>query len=398
MTSGLTLEFSTGERPAAAATAAPAVRSRAAAMRVRPLQEDDLEPVADLFLQRFRKSRRTPRARAEVAARMKALYLDQPTRQGDPDALVAIDPAGGLAAFCGGMRARFSLDGRPVTGCITGTLMASPAPGHALSAVQILRESRKLDYDFIMTDSANRASLAMCQAIGYSVVSPDSLEWAAVFAPAGLALHKLRQRLEFGALGALRPLARGFDLAAAAALRAATGPAKRSDWRDEEVDAETFVEIAPRFYEPFALRPDFARADFLWLIAMAKRRRSAGPLRLRVLYDGSGAPAGAYAAFAAKGGVARVIHCVAAPNAWGRLFDHIRDAARAWGCIGAHGPMKAPMLPHAYAARGVLFYYAGGSLLYSNREDVRRAVAGGGALLGGFAGDRWTELASDAFG
>ncbi len=56
------------------------------------------------------------------------------------------------------------------------------------------------------------------------------------------------------------------------------------------------------------------------------------------------------------------------------------------------------MLPHAYAARGVFFYYAGGSLIYSNRQDIRRAAECGEALLGGFAGDRWTELASDNFG
>ena len=76
----------------------------------------------------------------------------------------------------------------------------------------------------------------------------------------------------------------------------------------------------------------------------------------------------------------------------------MRESARAWGCIAARGSVKAPMLPHAYAARGVFFYYAGGSLLYSKREDVKRAVESGQALLGGFAGDRWTELASDSFG
>ena len=75
--------------------------------------------------------------------------------------------------------------------CVTGTLMASAAPGHALAAVHILRESRKLDYDLIVTDSANRASLAMCQAMNYQVASPDSLEWAYVFEPAAVALHKL---------------------------------------------------------------------------------------------------------------------------------------------------------------------------------------------------------------
>ena len=373
-------------------------RAHPSAARVRPLCEDDLEAVADLFLRRFRAGRPSAAAAAEVAACMKALYLDYPGRVGDADALVAIDGAGALAAFCGGVRTRFLFDGQPASACVTGALMASPAPGHALAAVQILRESRRLDYDLIVTDSANRASLAMCQTMGYRVVSPDSLEWAAVFDPASLALHKIRQRLGAPWLGALKPLARLADVAAGAALRAAEGGAKRSEWRDQEVDDETYVDIAPRFLAPFRLRPDFTRQDWLWHIGMARRRQAAGPLHLQIVYDGVGEAVGAYAAFGAKGEVARIVNANAAPHAWGKLFDKMRDTARARGCIGAHGPLKGPMMAHAFAVRGVFFYYAGGMLMYSNRPEVRRAVASGEAFLGGFAGDRWTQLASDRFG
>ncbi|MDE3176691.1 MAG: hypothetical protein KGM15_11375 [Pseudomonadota bacterium] len=365
---------------------------------VRSFGENDLEPVADLFLQRFRASGRGARAREELAACMKALYLDHPTRDGEADALVSVDADGAIAAFCGGVRATFQFDGRPAKACITGTLMASPAPGHAMAALQILRERRRREYDLFVTDSANRSSLAICQASNYQVVSPDSLEWACVFDPASLALHKVGQRLGLSWLRALRPLARGADLAAGAAVRAAQGAGKPSGWRDAEVDAEAFVEIAPRFLEPYRLRPNFSKPEFLWLIDMAKRRRSAGPLHLRVIYDAAGTPAGAYAAFGGKGDVARVFHAVAAPHAWGRLFDKMRDSARERGCIAIHGPLRQPMLAHAYSVRGVFFYYAGGMLAYSDRPEIRRAIASGEAMLGGFAGDRWTQLASDHFG
>jgi hypothetical protein len=329
---------------------------------------------------------------------MKTLYLDHPGRVDDADALVAIDAAGALAAFCGGVRTRFLFDGRPATACVTGTLMASEAPGHALAAVQILRETRKLNYDLVVTDSANRASLAMCQAMGYRVVSPDSLEWAAVFDPSSVALHKIRQRLGAPWLGALKPLARLADYAASAALRAAEGAPKRSDWRDEEVDAETYVDIAPRFFAPFRLRPNYTREELHWHIGMARQRRSAGPLHLQIVYDGAGEPAAAYAVFGGKGDVARVLNAVAAPHAWGKLFDKMRETARARGCIGAHGPLKPPMMAHAYGVRGVFFYYAGGMLAYSNRPEIKQAIESGEAFLGGFAGDRWTQLASDSFG
>jgi hypothetical protein len=366
--------------------------------RVRPVVEDDLEQVADLFLQRFRKQRRTPRARAEVAACMKTLFLEHPNRVGDADALVSFDAEGRIGAFAGQTRTRFLFDGRPLNVGIGGTLMASPEPRHALAVVQLLRESRKLDFDFLVTDSANRASLAVCQALNYFPVSPDSLEWMCVFEPASLALQKLKDRMAAPGLGALHPFARALDLAAAAALRRLAPPPKRSDWRDEEADDETYIAAVARLGEGFRLRPDLGQAEFRWLIARARERRSAGPLHLRVLHDPTGAPVGAYAAYGGKGGSSRVFHCLAAPHAWGRLFEAMRESARARGCIAAHGPLKGPMVAHAYAVRGVVFYYAGGMLVYTNRPDVRSVIERGEAILGGFAGDRWTRLATDNFG
>jgi hypothetical protein len=373
-------------------------RTRPMNARVRPLVEDDLEQVADLFLQRFRKSRRTPRARAEIAACMKTLYLEHPNSVGEADSLVSLDAEGRIGAFAGQTRTRFLFDGRPIKVGVSGTLMASVEPRHALAAVQILRESRKLDFDLIATDSANRASLAVCQALNYFAVSPDSLEWLCVFEPASLALQKLRDRLAGPGLGGLRPFARALDMAGAAALRRLAPPPKRSDWRDEEADDETYIAAVSGLGDGFRLRPDLEKQEFRWLIARARERQSAGPLHLRVLYDPAGAPAGAYASYGGKGESSRVFHCVAAPNAWGRLFEAMRESARERGCIAAHGPLKAPMMTHAYAVRGVVFYYACGMLAYTNRPDVRSAIERGEALLGGFAGDRWTRLASDSFG
>ena len=80
------------------------------------------------------------------------------------------------------------------------------------------------------------------------------------------------------------------------------------------------------------------------------------------------------------------------------LFDNMRETARARGCIGAHGSLKRAMTAHAYATRGVFFYYAGG-LMPSRAARTSAAPSKAARLfLGGFAGDRWTRLASDPFG
>jgi hypothetical protein len=68
------------------------------------------------------------------------------------------------------------------------------------------------------------------------------------------------------------------------------------------------------------------------------------------------------------------------------------------GCIGAHGAMRKEMMPHVYLIRGMFFYYAAATMVHSNRADVLSAVEDGAAFIGGFAGDRWTRLATDEFG
>ena len=90
-------------------------------------------------------------------------------------------------------------------------------------------------------------------------------------------------------------------------------------------------------------------------------------------------------------------HAVAAPHAWGRLFDKMRETARARGCIGAHGPLKRADDGARLRGRGVFFYYAGGSLLYSNRDDIRRAVESGercSAASPATAGRSWPPTVS----
>ena len=48
----------------------------------------------------------------------------------------------------------------------------------------------------------------------------------------------------------------------------------------------------------------------------------------------------------------------------------------------------------------MFFYYAAANTigLFRNRPDVLSAVENGEAFVGGFAGDRWTRLATDEFG
>ena len=112
----------TTPRRAAARRSAPAPPHARAAAASRTISKR----VADLFLQRFRASRRSPRgARGGRGAHEGALSRPSPRARAKPTRWWRSTPPARVAAFCGGMRARFRFDGRPVSACVTGTLMAS---------------------------------------------------------------------------------------------------------------------------------------------------------------------------------------------------------------------------------------------------------------------------------
>lgn len=368
--------------------------------RVRPLRADDLEDVARLFLERFRTDRvsRSAAARREVAQFMQRLYLQGPAAGSDPDSLVQITERGDVGAFVGVMRAAFTLDGKPVSVGVTGALMTAADPRNGLAAVQLLRELRHRSLDLVYTDTANRASLALCQASKYKVLSPESLEWACVFKPASAAVHKLGQRAPFLPKAMAASAAGLLDAAVSKWLRRAPPRRLPAGWRDEEADASGFVEAAPIGLEKFRLRPAASSAHLHWLVAMAAERESAGPMHLRVLRDRSGVVAGHYAFHGEAGGVARVFQAVATPGNWGVLIDGIVETTRELGCVGVHGCARGDLLPHLYAIPGLFLYYAGGALYQTPRADIAEAIESGSAFLGGLNGDRWTRLATDRFG
>jgi hypothetical protein len=208
----------------------------------------------------------------------------------------------------------------------------------------------------------------------------------------------VRQRWPLAAPRILQPLAGVADFAAKRVLRKQLKRAALAGWSDVAIDAPTFVELAPQFLEQFRLRPQWSFREFEWLTTQAGQRRSAGPLHFRLIRDSSDNPVGCYAFYGEKGGVARVVHAAATNKGWEGVIGHILNTAESMGCIGVHGAMSKGMMPHVYAIRGMFFYYAAATMAYSNRADVFGAVENGEAFVGGFAGDRWTRLATDEFG
>jgi hypothetical protein len=367
---------------------------------VRPLEAKDLEEVARLFLLRFRQkgAERNAPAIERIGQYMKELYLDGLNCEDGPESLVYVNARGELGAFVGVVNTTFLIDGKPIRTAEQGALMSSPEAGNESGVLRILRELARRPFELLFTDTANRSSLAIGQALKYRVLSPQSLEWVYAFNPAAMVLHNISKRWPMTPKAALQPLAKAADVALKRALRKKQIRAEIDQSQDVEVDPVTFATLAPMFLSQYRLRPEWSAREFAWLANQASSQKGGSPLHLRQVSNSSGETIGCYAFYGEKGGVAQVLHVGAKSKAWSTLLAHILNTTEALGCIGAHGSSQEALMPVLYAFPGMFFYYAGGVLAFSNRPQVLSAIEERSVFLGGFAGDRWTRFSTDGFG
>ncbi len=372
---------------------------RSARSLVRPLEERDLEFVARLFLARFRKrsAPKDSRARDDLVSYMRQLYLKGPDGAAGTASLIQIDSHGDVGAFIGVIPMTFQLNGDPLKVGISGALMASES-ANSLAAIQLLRELHRQRLDMIFTDSANASSMAIGAAMKYKTLPSGGLEWAHIFQPAAVVLHKLAGRMPGIAQSLLRPFAAAADFVAVPALNKRFPRSRASAWTDAPIGETEFVDIAPRFLEDTPLRPTWSPPELNWLVKQAALRRSAGPLNFRIVRAASGEAVGCYAFYGERGGVARVIHTGAARNGWSALLAKVLETTEAMGCIGVHGAARKDLLPLVHPFPGMFLYNAGGVMIFSHRADVAECIAKDELFVGGLAGDRWTRLATDRFG
>lgn len=386
--------------PSVPAASAPAV-IRATDGRVRPLEAGDLERSAVLFLRAFRRGRRAPSQRAveEVAAYMRRIYLEGPYCDAGTGTLVQVDGQGDIRGFLGILKTRYRLDDEELSAGIISTLMAADGAHDGMAAPQMLRALNQSAFDMILTDSANRLSLPFARPLKYQLMPLNCLQWMRVFKPAALLLYKARERWPLPPAPLFAPVTHLVDRAAARALRPRQRHAVPPRWREETIDAAGFAAVLPGFVEAYRLRPAWPATELGWLLDQAAQKRAGGDLAFRLVHGGTGtAPIGCYAFYGRRGGPAAVLQLLARPGQWGTVLESLAASAEAMGCIAVHGPANAAMMPDLCAYRGLLFFYGGGTMVRSRREEVLRAVREDKALIGGLAGDRWTRLGTDPFG
>jgi len=382
-----------GSSPASATPAAPAPKG---ASRVRPMERADLEKIAHLFLRTFRSDSQAgrPGEVENLAAYLDQLYLQGPHSGEGVNSLVYAGPGGDIGGFLGLHKTHYALEGRRLSTCMIGSLMSARDPVYSRAGAQLLWGLNDLEFDIVMTDSANRRSLAFTGPLKYEVMSVNCLEWTFAFKPASMVIYKVRQRWPSIPSALMRPLEKAGDYVARRAIGdKLTAPTSKRHTM-QTTDSAGFATAVQSLADSFRLRPEWPFEELTWILARAEETRRHGPLNYCLVHDRSGACIGCYAFYGETGLPAKTLQILAANGCWGATLESLLHAAQEMGCIGVIGQAQDALMSHLFKFSGVIFYYTGGSFVRSKDQDVIDLVHRQGMLIGGLAGDRWTRLSS----
>lgn len=374
----------------------PAVPAGKGSSRVRPMERADLEKVAHLFLRTFRSDQQAakPREVENLAAYLDQLYLQGPHSSEGVNSLVYAGGGGDIGGFLGLHKTNYVLDGRRLSTCMIGSLMSARESLYSRAGAQLLWGLNELEFDIVLTDSANRRSLAFSGPLKYEVMSVNCLEWTFAFKPASMVAYKLLQRWPSIPSALMRPLGNAGDyLARRAVGDKLTAPSSKRHSM-EPTNSEGFAKAVQTLADSFRLRPEWPLEELTWILARAEETRRHGRLNYCLVRDRSGAYIGCYAFYGDAGRPAKTLQILAAEGGWGATLDSLLHTAQEMGCIGVIGQAQEALMSHLFKFSGVMFYYTGGSFVRSKDQDVIDLVHRQGILIGGLAGDRWTRLSS----
>ena len=354
--------------------------------RVRPLVEDDLEPVVELHRRAFGAGEIPTE---ELPAYLEELFFRHPWRDERVTSLVYEDEAGEVVGCLGVMPRPMTLRGEPILAAVSHNFMVDPERRSTPVAFELMRSLFDGPQDLSLAEG-NDASRRIWTATGGGTSLLYSFRWTCPLRPARHAVDLLGRRGHVGPFAALlRPLAGAADAVAARLPRSPLRP-RAPDLHAEELDAETLSGCVERFSRRRALRPVYDAAAVEWLFGALALRRDRGELR-RVLLRKGEAVAGCYLYYARPGSAADVIQAGATEESAAGVLDHLLRDARDRGAVAVSGLLDPALLP-ALSERLAPFHRGRSAtwlLTHSRDERILRALDSGDAFFTHLEGEWW---------
>ena len=355
--------------------------------RVRPLADDDLPGIADLYAHVYPER---PAAWLDgLKPRLEQILLHHPWRDERLPSLVYEDSSGAIGGFLGVLPRPMWFNGRRLIAAVSHSFLVAPGSRSSLAALQLARRFLEGSQDLSLAEG-NDSSRRLWEGFGGSVLPLYSLCWMRPLRPGRYALSFLQRRGLRPVVGSLlRPLSAMLDGLAPLVLPKLFRPAVTSLAAESLRPADAAAGFA-QLTRSRMLRPEYNAAAFVWLLETLRANRIRGELRHTAVADQSGALRGWYVYYLRPDGVAEALQLVAGAGEGGAVFDHLLHDARLAGASAVSGALDPAWLG-ILAGRSCLFHHDGHSwmLVHSRQPSVLQAFHEGRAFLSRLDGEWW---------
>ena len=351
-----------------------------------PLADEHLPAVAALFQKTFRDGRKPPPP--DLAADLRALFLDHPERDTAIPSRVWLKADGSAGGFIGAVPLRMRFRGRTIRAAVPSSLMVEAPAAHPLAGARLVRAFLSGPQDLSISEPINERAQGLWRKLGGEVPVAESMEWLKVLKPAGLALALAADR--YPMLFRLRGAAALADRLAprfAEGRLALPAPDRRLAGDADVSDADLLAFLAGDAAD-YTLHPDWAPPTFGWMLAHAAGNRSRGRLVKRMAYGPKGDALGAYVYQGAPGRIAFVLHFQARRETAGAVLDALFTHAAKAGCVAVKGRTQERLIG-PLLARGAALFRRHGMMVHSRDRELLAAIHAGEAATGGLAGESW---------
>lgn len=364
---------------------------------LRPLEQGDLGPVADLLVRAFQDGKQ---ASPGLAAYLGDLLLGLPDRDPEISSLVHVNEQGQINGFMGIFTQLMELDGRILRAAIGNSLAVDPEAHDPMVGARLLRGFFRGPQDITISDRSNPISVGMWRGMGGSALPTYSMEWYRILRPASAWTADVRSRLKLRT--ATAPLMSVLDRVIG---RYAKGRG-REQWtmptlplrppgmtRRDANDADLLRAI-PELVSATRLHPVWSEAGLQTVLTHSARKREFGDTIRQLVHDKSGRLAGAYVYYLEPHGFAQVLHVLPAKGMAEPVLDILLADAAERGAVAIGGRAQAALLGPLIDRHAVL---SGEYRCVFGTSDaaVLDAVQRGDAVVGGLVGEFWTRLNGD---
>ena len=355
---------------------------------VRPFQESDIVPVADLVWRVLHAQQGG--SPASLKDYFSELFLRNPWRQDGIISYVYEDSQGTLVGFFGAVPRRMTIKGRTISLAFGSNFVMDPSSRASMAAIQLVRTFMKGTQDVSITDSATEDSKRVLRSLGFNVVPVYSLKWARPLRPSRYALQGLTRQSKRKGLAAasaiLKPVCAVADMLATK-IPASPLRQRSPETTTEHLDTDTLLELLSKIPAKNLLLPEYDRTSLDWLLKFVGERKAFGDLRKAVVRDKDRKPIGWYLYYVSPGAVGEVVQIGCDSSSVEKVLDNLFFDAWRQGLTGLLGRFE-PQFMQELTAKSCFFLRQGSwTLIHSKQAELLELFQSGSAFFSRLDGE-----------